>query len=224
MIRTACLTFFILTALLGLGRLSALSPPLTAPPEATPVMMVTSDRMAPPPTVFPPTQADQGAQVYYQVCSTCHGDRGQGLTEEWRNQIGPPDSNCWLPTCHGPRHPIEGFIFPKQVPAVVGPQVLPGYQNAKNLHDFLRKKMPWQAPGRLSDAEYWQLTAYLVRANGYNPGSQPLDDSRAAAITFGIPPAHPPAPGPSPTYYLLAGGAVAVFLLALLFARNKLKH
>ena len=43
----------------------------------------TPDRLAPPPTVASPAQADVGAQVYWLNCQPCHGDRGQGLTDEW---------------------------------------------------------------------------------------------------------------------------------------------
>ena len=57
--------------------------------------MPSVDRLAPPPTVYPPTQAGDGAQVYYQVCMTCHGHRGQGLTEAWRMSLDPEDQTCW---------------------------------------------------------------------------------------------------------------------------------
>src|SRR5690606_13124957 len=31
---------------------------------------------------------------------------------------------------------------------------------------YAQDRMPWQAPGRLSEEEYWQLTAFLAEANG----------------------------------------------------------
>ena len=46
-----------------------------------------SSRLAQPPTVVPPAQADNGAQVYWGMCMACHGDQGQGLTDEWRNSF-----------------------------------------------------------------------------------------------------------------------------------------
>ena len=56
---------------------------------ATPPIQVTptfdSNRLAQPSTVVPPVQADNGAQVYWGMCAACHGDKGQGLTDEWRN-------------------------------------------------------------------------------------------------------------------------------------------
>ena len=45
-------------------------------------------RLAQPPTVMPPAQADNGAQAYWSMCMSCHGDHGQGLTDEWRESYG----------------------------------------------------------------------------------------------------------------------------------------
>jgi mono/diheme cytochrome c family protein len=139
--------------------------------------------LTPPATVYPPTQADDGAQVYFYICLVCHGDRGQGLTE-WRKNLTPPDNNCWQSKCHAPNHMEGSFTFPREVPPVVGPGVLLGFQNALNLHDYISTKMPWQAPGSLKVEQYWQLTAYLIRANGVDPGLQPLNAANAAKLSF----------------------------------------
>ena len=37
-----------------------------------------------PPIPAGATQADIGAEIYALVCRDCHGDRGQGLTDEFR--------------------------------------------------------------------------------------------------------------------------------------------
>ena len=149
-----------------------------------PGQISTPDRLAPPPTVYPPGQADLGAQVYYQVCMVCHGDRGQGLTDEWRNVLPPPDNNCWQSRCHAANHPVGGFVFPHLVPAVTGAGFLVSFGNAGKLHDFIQTKMPWQAPGSLKQDEYWDLTAFLMRLNGYNPGAAVLDAQSAGQIDF----------------------------------------
>ena len=149
-----------------------------------PGQISTPDRLAPPPTVYPPGQADLGAQVYYQVCMVCHGDRGQGLTDEWRNVLPPPDNNCWQSRCHAANHPVGGFVFPHLVPAITGAGFLVSFGNAGKLHDFIQTKMPWQAPGSLKQDEYWDLTAFLMRLNGYNPGAAVLDAQSAGQIDF----------------------------------------
>ena len=173
-----------------LGSLSLLSTPAKGARQAQmvntlqPLQMATPDRLAAPPTVYPPTQADLGAQVYYQVCMVCHGDRGQGLTDEWRNVLPPPDNNCWQSRCHAANHPVGGFVFPHQVPAVTGPGFLVSFGNAGALHNFIQFKMPWQAPASLKMDEYWDLTAFLMRLNGYNLGGSVLDVNSAALIDF----------------------------------------
>src|SRR5262245_10545474 len=53
------------------------------------------------------TQADAGAVLYYYRCMACHGDKGQGLTTEWRAQWDVEHQNCAKSTCHGARHPPE---------------------------------------------------------------------------------------------------------------------
>jgi hypothetical protein len=96
----------------------------------------------------------------------CHGDHGQGLTAEWRGVLDVPDQDCWQSHCHASNHPPDGFVFPKIVPAVVSPGMVARFETGLDLYNFLKTRMPWQAPGSRSEEEYWQLTAYLLRANG----------------------------------------------------------
>jgi hypothetical protein len=152
------------------------------------------ERLAPPPTVYPPSQADEGAQVYYLVCMACHGDKGQGLTEEWRNVLSPADRNCWQSKCHASNHPPEGFKMPEYVPPVMGPGLISVFGDASTLHSFLKARMPWQAPGSLSEEEYWQLTAFLIRQNGLDPGSTPLNEQNAKLFSLQPEPTVTPTP------------------------------
>ncbi|MGQ9840779.1 MAG: hypothetical protein ACUVR4_09705 [Anaerolineae bacterium] len=168
-----------------------------APPRRTPVpltgmalpergreppVMVTPDRLAPPPTVFPPTQVDLGAQVYWFRCMVCHGDRGQGLTEEWRSAWDPAHRDCWQSRCHASNHPPEGFQLPYYAPPLIGPGTLARFATLAELHDYLAVQMPWQAPGSLPQEEYWQLVAYLARANGPAVSDADLNTEAAAKV------------------------------------------
>ena len=128
-----------------------------------------------------PDQAELGSVVYCQVCMVCHGDVGQGL-DEWRKELQPPDDNCFQSGCHGKKHPPEGFIIPNTSPPVIGKGILDKYGNALSLHDYLEEEMPWWRPGYLKAEEYWQLTAFMLKANGIDPGSDPLDEKNAAKI------------------------------------------
>jgi hypothetical protein len=138
----------------------------------------------PPPTVYPPTQISEGANTYYLVCMACHGDRGQGLTDEWRGALDPEDQNCWQSRCHASNHPPDGFIFPKAVPALASPGMLARFDTALDLYLFISSKMPFQAPGSLSDQEYWQLTTFLVSLNGIRLDNLPLNSEKAAKISL----------------------------------------
>ena len=181
------------------------------------------DRLAAPPMPENPTQADYGAQVYYQICMVCHGDQGQGLTDEWRGVLDLEDQDCWQSRCHATNHPPDGFIFPRYVPPVVGDVMLARFQTALELHDYISSRMPWQAAGTRSEEEYWQLTAHLLRINGVDPGVEPLNASNAAGILLRPSPADlpqeatatpaPPPPSPGTTFQLIAGLAVGSFLL-----------
>ena len=173
----ALLVITLCLCLIPLGLAHAQTEP---PPPMLPMPAV--DRLAPPPTEYPPTQASLGAQVFYQVCMACHGDRGQGLTDEWRGALDLPDQNCWQSRCHASNYPPGGFVFPKIVPAVVSPGMVARFETALDLYTFLKTEMPFQAPGSLKEEEYWQLTAFLLRANAIDPGDQALDASRAARI------------------------------------------
>jgi len=134
--------------------------------------------------------SNQGAKVYRQWCGTCHGDRGQGLTEEWRATWPKSKQNCWQSKCHAANHPPEGFIFPKEVPAVVGPDTLAKFGTAQDLYAYIRATMPIWNPNMLSDDQYRAIAIFLVEANYSERGLSPpasLDQDLASV------PLHPTA-------------------------------
>lgn len=81
--------------------------------------------------------------------------------------------------------------------------------------------MPWQAPGSLKADEYWQLTAYLMRANGVDPGSVALNETTAAAFRFEPAVATPTVRAVSP--WLWAALALAGIVLAIFFVLRHLR-
>jgi quinol-cytochrome oxidoreductase complex cytochrome b subunit len=129
-------------------------------------------------------QLHKGSVIYWGVCMACHGDRGQGLTEEWRDAYGEQDRNCWQKGCHGPDHPDNGFLIPKDmiIPSIAGPGRLTRFKNAQDLHDFIFASMPWWDPGQLSDEEAWQTTAYVLKLQKVMPLDFVLSDSNGSAI------------------------------------------
>jgi mono/diheme cytochrome c family protein len=128
------------------------------------------------------SQADRGAEVYAFRCSTCHGDRGQGLTDEFRASWPPQDQNCWTPKCHGLNYPDGGFSIPRNVSGVIGPGTLTNFATAEALYNYIKLTMPYQDPSLLSEEERWEVTAFLLRENGVPANGRLLDATTAASI------------------------------------------
>jgi cytochrome c len=178
----------IITLIAGImGLVACISPAMaqetTTPTPASPAVTATVDRLAAPPTVTSPTQADDGAQLYWLNCQPCHGDQGQGLTDEWRAQYPPEDQNCWARGCHGNVPYENGFKLPKTVPAVIGDGTLEKFETLGQLYVFIQAAMPFEAPGNLSEEEYLAITAFLARAHDLGNGAR-LDVNNVHEVRF----------------------------------------
>lgn len=148
--------------------------------EATPIEA--ENPLNPPIVSDPPTQLDEGALLFWGVCMACHGNAGQGLTDEWREQAFGEDMDCWTSKCHASNHPPQGFEFPRIVPALVGGGKLGRFTSAQQLYDYVHAMMPWWNQGSLTSDQAWQVTAYLLKMNGTLPAGIPLDGKVASAI------------------------------------------
>ena len=138
----------------------AASHPQDAAPQPTP------DVLDVPVLPDHPTEVQVGEAVYYYNCMPCHGDHGQGLTDEFRELWVEDHQNCWAVGCHGGRVSDEGFPIPKSVPAVSArPDQLGRFSNPEDLFAYLQGYHPPQRPGALEDDEYWAVTALLLFDN-----------------------------------------------------------
>ena len=141
------------------------------------------------------TQADYGAEIYRLVCRDCHGDVGQGLTDEWRAKgFSPEDQNCWQSKCHTGSHPVDGFVLPKYVPPLAGEASLSRFNTSLDLFHFIRAAMPYHDPGNLLDREYWQLTAFILELRQSESLTLILDETTATQLRL-----HPNKPTLEPT-------------------------
>jgi mono/diheme cytochrome c family protein len=146
--------------------------------EVTP----TVDRLAEPTLPAQPLQADIGSRVYWLSCMPCHGDKGQGLTAEFRGLYPPDHQNCWSSGCHG-EHPYnKGFTLPAAIPPLIGPGALAAFQSAADLQGYIASAMPFWDPGSLTDQQSWQVTAFILRTNGMWQGQGDLDTQIASTI------------------------------------------
>lgn len=204
------------------------APTLTPPPGVTP----TPDRLAAPPTVPSPNQADEGAQIYWLHCQPCHGDVGQGLTDEWRAQYPVEEQNCWQSGCHGPSPYQQSHALPETVPAVIGEGALAKFESMEQVYTYIKGAMPLFYPGSLSEEEYLSLAAHLARENNLWDGQTltagnlnryqigpaeptaalPLDGLMAASSTPAPPATTGANPRPDTGMWLLIG------IISILFA------
>jgi cytochrome c len=198
------------------------------PSEAQTAATPTADRLAEPTLPASPSQADLGAQVYWLSCLPCHGDRGQGLTDEFRLAYPPEEQYCWESGCHGKRPYDNGFTLPMKIAAVIGPGALGKFPTAANLRGYIFTAMPFWKPGSLTEDQSWQVTAFLLRQNGLWEARDELNASNADRIRVGAPEASP-TPEPTPAgprvefpMPVLAGAALALaVVLLLVFLRSR---
>ena len=191
------------------------------------------ERLAEPTMPVNPSQADLGAKDYWLYCLPCHGDKGQGLTDEFRETYPPAEVDCWQSGCHGKRPYENGFTLPTAIPALISDDALGKFTNVAQLHAYIHAAMPYWNPNSLTDDEYWRVTAFLMRENGLWDGAGELNDANAAEIS--IPRGTPiPSPTPNPADVKNGAGAMSlliglgifilVFVIAILFRKFKTSH
>ena len=100
-----------------------------------------------------------GLALYATLCSACHGPGGNGGSGGTLAGGGPLPGNARADKTIGQFWPFATTVF-----------------------DYLRRAMPLQAPGSLSDDESYALTAYLLHLNGLLEGDAVLDAQRLPAI------------------------------------------
>jgi mono/diheme cytochrome c family protein len=168
------------------------------------------------PTATPSSQGGHGQNIFHVFCMPCHGDVGQGLTDEFRAREYPPeDVNCWKSGCHGARPYENGFTLPKTIPALIGPGTLTKFATARNTFDYVRAAMPFNAPGSLSEEQYLQLLAYLLEQNNVVPAGARLDPNTLQQIS--LRPERTPAPAASAAVALPDNTSALTIAIILLF-------
>jgi len=103
--------------------------------------------------------AAHGKQIYAEHCSACHGANGEG---------GPKDRLTGGQGTLASSKPIKtvGSYWPY----------------ATTLFDYIRRAMPYQAPGTLSVDETYAVSAYILSLNGILPEDGKLDKASLPKI------------------------------------------
>ncbi len=95
----------------------------------------------------------EGGQIYAAQCAACHGADGRGGVND---ALVGGDGN---------------YIRDRGVPKTVGNY----WPYATTLFDYIRRAMPFTAPGSLSDSEVYAVTGYVLFLNGYMKQTDSLD-------------------------------------------------
>lgn len=77
------------------------------------------------------------------------------------------DGQCAM--CHGAE------LLGPDAPALVGREVMQNFSTAAGLYEYFSVAMPPQAPGLLGEEVYVNILAYILKANGAQPGDKALD-------------------------------------------------
>jgi S-disulfanyl-L-cysteine oxidoreductase SoxD len=101
----------------------------------------------------------EGRRIYAENCAACHGEKGDD---------GP------APKLRGGR----GSLASAKPLATVGSY----WPYAETLFDYVRRAMPFDRPGSLSDGQVYAVTAYLLRINDIVAEDTDLDAARLAQI------------------------------------------
>ena len=117
----------------------------------TPAAMVANTLLAPAALM---AQAPQEPEGWYTEAQAMQG--GRAFAEECAK-------------CHG--NNLAGVA---RNPALRGDAFLQDFENAWELFDFIRTKMPFPHPGELDEQTYLDITAFILRQNGFPAGDQPL--------------------------------------------------
>jgi hypothetical protein len=180
------LTLFLAgSALLGICAFQASLPPAQAAVTPTP----TYDPLIEPILPENPTELELGTNLYWHWCMPCHGDVGQGLTDEFRGIWEPDHQNCWGRGCHAGHNGDMGFPIPTVVPAIVIEDKLAQFPSLQALTDYLNATHPPQHPGILEAQEYHAIASYVFTMN-----ARTLEEATPTAT---------PSPLPSPTASLV---------------------
>jgi hypothetical protein len=125
----------------------------------------TYDPFLQPPLPPNPTGYELGRYLYWRHCMPCHGDRGQGLTDQFRGMWVEDHQNCWARGCHSGKYADDSFYVPTIVPALVNTDHLARFPSQEDLLDYLETTHPPQDPGFLEEGEYHALAFFVFAMN-----------------------------------------------------------
>ena len=168
-----CIAFFFIALVLSVA---SQPQPAHAQDGASPTP--TYDPLEEPLVPDNPTEYELGRNWYWHYCMPCHGDKGQGLTDEWRAVWEPDHQDCWGNGCHAGERIEDSFVIPTVVPPIVSSVKLARFASVHELYEYLKATHPPQNPGWLEEYQYRAIALYIFSEN-----DRPLVESTLAQTT-----------------------------------------
>jgi len=110
----------------------------------------------------------RGVVVYAAQCAQCHGANGEGLPTfprlVGRDSAGAPKPEVQFATTNKTK--TIGNYWP----------------HATTVFDYIKRAMPFAAPGSMTDDDVYAVTAYLLSANGIIPDTSTLNAAALRAV------------------------------------------
>jgi cytochrome c len=132
-----------------------------ARPHTTTLTSGTIPSMAP----FP-EQVEAGQHLFAEHCAKCHGASGEGnLRKNAPRLVG---------VAQGEALPLE--------PAAASKVRKSEFRTAADVERFVREHMPADAPGSLTEDQYWALVAFTLKENGIDLGKEHLDSTLGSGV------------------------------------------
>jgi cytochrome c len=103
----------------------------------------------------------QGRDIFAHSCAACHGDKGQGLLSD--RLVGG-----------------FGTLKDRNPVRTVGSY----WPYATTLFDYVRRAMPFNAPGSLADDQVYAVSAYVLSMNGILPDDAVLDAANLPKVAM----------------------------------------
>jgi S-disulfanyl-L-cysteine oxidoreductase SoxD len=111
--------------------------------------------------------SDQGAAIFADNCSACHGDGGRGATTTTSGAPAAPPVVSDVK-----RNGIDDTTL----------TIANYWPYATTLFDYIRRAMPWTSPRSLTDDQVYALTAYILAQNKLIDAKQVINAQTLAAV------------------------------------------
>ena len=110
----------------------------------------------------------RGVVVYAAQCAQCHGAKGEGLPS-FPKLVGRDSA--------GASKPEFQFATTNKTKTIGN-----YWPHATTVFDYIKRAMPFAAPGSMSDDDVYAVTAYLLSANAIIPDTTTLNAATLRAV------------------------------------------